>query len=641
MDIACTVIIKIIITHVFSTIISIRRRLQKLLNYNMKKVIFVAGVAVLALAAVTSAAFSTNLTVGSTGADVSALQTWLITNGFHIAAIESGAASKGYFGSQTKMALAAYQTSVGLPAYGFFGPLTQAKLNGGVVGTTPTSVACPAGYTCTAIPGTTPTTGGTAPTGITTPGLEGTLSVTQGAVSNSTLYVGDMKAPVLSLALQAQTSDIAVQRVQLDLGSNSTIYTKKFSNVYVIGDNGQVLASMPLNINTVTKSNNEYYVTLTGFSYIIPKNSPNRYLTIAVDVMPSVDTVTYGSSATISLSSVQPVRGIDGAGISQYAGDASIAQTVTLNQSLADSADIKISTDVSNSGSTAIIANSGPNNDQADKVTTLVFAVKAEKDNVGITQVVATTTVGGVANNASTTNAYLYDGSTLIASASIGSTGVATFSNINGSTGYVVPANTTKAFTIKVDIRTAGVAPANVVTTVTNLGVSAQNSQGSNLTGGQITGSAVTPNSLAVQKAGPVFTLIGTPTVSKSVIGQTASSTFATAFTFSIAAQGTSVSIGSTGAFVVGVYVNGSSVGTINASYEKPVSGVTGSGPYVIADGSTATFTARASFVGPQGVYLPAGGIVTTRIESVNGSYTYVSDSFRAAGDGAGNTITL
>ncbi len=87
--------------------------------------------------------FTTNLTVGSTGQDVVALQSFLSVNGYL-----SSTYVNGYFGSETKAALASYQTSVGIPADGFFGPLTEAKLNascsGGVV-----AVVCPAGYICT------------------------------------------------------------------------------------------------------------------------------------------------------------------------------------------------------------------------------------------------------------------------------------------------------------------------------------------------------------------------------------------------------------------------------------------------------------------------------------------------------------
>jgi len=91
----------------------------------MNKTLKVVAIAfALAAAVSTSAAFNTNLTVGSTGSDVSALQSWLISKGFSIPSIKSGAATPGYFGSQTKAAVVAYQTSVGLPATGFVGPLT-------------------------------------------------------------------------------------------------------------------------------------------------------------------------------------------------------------------------------------------------------------------------------------------------------------------------------------------------------------------------------------------------------------------------------------------------------------------------------------------------------------------------------------
>ena len=94
----------------------------------MKKFLIASGVAVLAFASIAGAqgtVFSTNLTVGSTGSDVVALQTWLIANGYSIPSIASGAAAKGYFGSQTLAAVKAYQTAKGIPSTGFVGPLTR------------------------------------------------------------------------------------------------------------------------------------------------------------------------------------------------------------------------------------------------------------------------------------------------------------------------------------------------------------------------------------------------------------------------------------------------------------------------------------------------------------------------------------
>lgn len=67
--------------------------------------------------------FTRSLTIGSTGADVTALQTYLIAGGY---AIPAGAT--GYFGAQTASAVAAWQTANGvMPAAGYFGPVSQAK----------------------------------------------------------------------------------------------------------------------------------------------------------------------------------------------------------------------------------------------------------------------------------------------------------------------------------------------------------------------------------------------------------------------------------------------------------------------------------------------------------------------------------
>ena len=68
--------------------------------------------------------YTRNLTVGSRGADVTALQNFLIGKGFL-----KIASATDYFGSLTKAALAAYQASVGIsPAVGYFGSITRAKV---------------------------------------------------------------------------------------------------------------------------------------------------------------------------------------------------------------------------------------------------------------------------------------------------------------------------------------------------------------------------------------------------------------------------------------------------------------------------------------------------------------------------------
>ena len=74
--------------------------------------------------------FSTDLTVGSKGAAVTALQQVLVNGGYLV--MPSGV-SMGYFGALTKASVIKYQLAKGIsPAAGYVGPKTRASLNGGV-----------------------------------------------------------------------------------------------------------------------------------------------------------------------------------------------------------------------------------------------------------------------------------------------------------------------------------------------------------------------------------------------------------------------------------------------------------------------------------------------------------------------------
>lgn len=76
---------------------------------NTIKVLIVGTLALLSL----NTASARTLSIGSTGNDVVTLQTFLIDNGYPIPLIESGRASKGYFGTQTQTAVMIYQEDKG------------------------------------------------------------------------------------------------------------------------------------------------------------------------------------------------------------------------------------------------------------------------------------------------------------------------------------------------------------------------------------------------------------------------------------------------------------------------------------------------------------------------------------------------
>jgi peptidoglycan hydrolase-like protein with peptidoglycan-binding domain len=408
----------------------------------MKKFLIASGVAVLAFASVAAAqTFNANLTVGSTGSDVVALQTALISGGYSIPAIASGAASKGYFGSQTKAAVMAYQAAHAVPSTGFVGPLTRAALNGGAMAVVPVGFVCPAGYSCTANPGTTPVVVNPGTAGITTPGVEGTLAATQtnsGLVS--TAYEGDSMIGILGVKLDAKNSDISVQRVKLALGTDTKIYNKIFSKIYVT-DGTNVLASADLNSSTVIKDAGTYYITIAGFNYVIPKNS-SKNIVVKADVRSTVDSVDLGSyTVTFAASGV---RGVDGAGIDQYAAGTSISRSTTVSASLSDSATLKISTNSSTVKSADVVAAAGSAENEYDRLTVLSFDLKAEKDNVKITDLSIDVTKNGTGAATASTSVYLYDGSTELDSSPVVN-GTATFPDID----YVIARDTTKTFTVQ------------------------------------------------------------------------------------------------------------------------------------------------------------------------------------------------
>lgn len=89
----------------------------------MKKLSFAILITVLIIPGVSLASIDANLKYGARGAEVIELQEFLIDQGFL-----TGQATGNFF-SLTRKAVVTYQTSVGLPATGFVGPLTRSKIN--------------------------------------------------------------------------------------------------------------------------------------------------------------------------------------------------------------------------------------------------------------------------------------------------------------------------------------------------------------------------------------------------------------------------------------------------------------------------------------------------------------------------------
>lgn len=509
--------------------------------------------------------FTTDLTVGSKGADVVALQTWLVSKGHLVMPV---GVAMGYFGPLTKAAVATYQTSVGItPAVGYFGPITRAKVNA-VAG---------AGTTT----GTTGTTGTTVPAGsITTPGAEGTIAATESSAGTvSTVYEGDSMAPILGIKVEASGSDMAVQRIKFDLdesaGSDTKFYNKAYKKLYVT-EGGNVLASIDLNSSTVIKDGTDYFVTIAGFNSVIPKGGSKTYL-IKADAFSAIDSTDAALTFTLAVAA-NGVRAVDGAGIDQYSGTTAIAASPDIAASLAESATLTVSLNSSTPKKTDVVCTSGSSENECDKLSVLVFDMKAEKDSVKITDMNIAVAKAGTGGATASTTVYLYEGSssTELANATVGSLNTAVFSDLD----YTIAKDVTKTFTVKVDIDGANSTISNFTASASSTGITDENSQGDSVTdSGTATG-----NQVGVLNVGPEFSLVsksittsGTPQDNVSGTASISTSTITATFNIKVKAVGGPLEFGTTqatstaGAFVSSttgftIFRDGSSDATISSN---------------------------------------------------------------------------
>jgi hypothetical protein len=193
----------------------------------MKKVILglFAATAVFAFVVVADAAtYTRDLTIGSTGTDVVALQDMLIASGD---LVMPAGVSKGYFGALTKSALAKWQAKMSIsPAVGYFGPITRAKAEGSS------------------------TTGGSTTGGSTTSGdLQGGAgSIDEaefvGSINNEEAGEGEEDVDVLGLEITPENSDIELTATKLTFTKannlNSTRLNKYVDEVSVMLDGEEI-----------------------------------------------------------------------------------------------------------------------------------------------------------------------------------------------------------------------------------------------------------------------------------------------------------------------------------------------------------------------------------------------------------------
>ncbi len=445
--------------------------------------------------------YSRNLTVGSRGTDVTSLQTLLAAKGFLM--VEP----TGYFGSLTKAALSAWQSSVGIsPASGYFGPITRAYVaTAGGVSTVPgtTVPGCSAGALFSS------TTG--APCSSTTPSTGGTLDNTDGSLtaaastavsSTVTIKKGETK-DLIAEQFTATAGKVSINRFDVQFSERPWLTFNKFQLVDT--QTGVVVATK--NVSgasdfTEITAGTSYLLRFEGLNYVVTPGG-NQTLKVVGTLQSASDKIT-GQTVTVTLPTTG-VRFTNGKGFTDSVGPASaLTSSVTLSSSGSAGT---ISARIGSGNSARSVQTASTT--QTNNVTLMTFDLKSESQASTINSLNINLGVGGTqAQNTVFKNVRLVSGGTTINAATI-----ATTTQFNGFS-LSLPVDQWVGFSVVADVAaqntfTAGtVASTSLVASSTNpsgidsnyntLSVNSTTVTGANVT---LTNSAATITNMSASQA--------------------------------------------------------------------------------------------------------------------------------------------
>ncbi len=361
--------------------------------------------------------FTRNLTVGSTGDDVKALQQFLNAKGYQIAS--TGAGSLGnestYFGGLTKAALAKFQAANGIsPAVGYFGPITIAKVNamGGA------------------------TTGGTTP--VVVPGTAYLMASAEGPYA-TTIPDGSLYNKVLRVKLSAGSQEEKITSITVSRGG--FIANTNVSGVSVWDDAGNRYG----NIVTALTADGKATISFSSSPFTVPAGQ-TKYLTVAVNIAASTGSGTVSmsvaSASDIKTSTGGAVSGafpLSGATFTTVSGTNSLGNLYVDDLSVAG---LAYSSITSATGNLEI-------GDVNKEVFKLQLAQSNSKEAVSVSKIILYVE-GTIQEAKDVTNWKLYSPEgNVIATAE---KPVDRFVTFNLTTPYVIDKGLTKTFQVKADI---------------------------------------------------------------------------------------------------------------------------------------------------------------------------------------------
>lgn len=323
-----------------------------------------------------------NLTIGSRGADVVALQTWLESTGDLV--MPAGVA-KGYFGTITQSALQKWQARYGVvPASGYYGPITRAKIQE-VLGSTPstgtgTTPNCPAGFNCT------PISGSTGP--VTLEGGVGDITVTERSSGvEDEVVEGSSEVKVLGFEVEADGSDVSITSVRVEFehdGSGSDRLNRYVDEVSIMMGNKVVGTA---DVSDFSESSDVYSRNIPVSGVVVKEDETVRFH-VAVSAVNNIDSNDLGEDWEVALGQIR-FNDATGAILTDNTGtgvNGSISETFTF-EDLSSSGDVELTVredneDI-NDARTIAVDDSSDTND----VEILSFLIEADGSDMYLNEI--------------------------------------------------------------------------------------------------------------------------------------------------------------------------------------------------------------------------------------------------------------
>jgi len=310
--------------------------------------------------------YTRDLTIGSQGADVVALQDMLVMKGNLV--IPAGV-SKGYFGTLTQSALASYQAANGIsPASGYFGPITRGSIKCEVSTETGSSN-----------------------------NSSSSLSGGEASLEDFDISSGDddeieegMSAEIAEIEFDVEDADVELQRLDLALVATGTSQEEDdpwdtFESLRLLVD-GKEIAEVDLDSKGDYLDEDDGEVRIKGINHVF-KEGKTAKIVVEITAQNSVDGADTPEGAEWTVNVVEDgIRAIDAAGIDQYIVDSTEAtDTITFDVvEEGDGEELKVSSSKNDPESTTLKVE---DDKKSDEYTIFTFELEAEDNDIDISTV--------------------------------------------------------------------------------------------------------------------------------------------------------------------------------------------------------------------------------------------------------------